>query len=406
MSDYSNPRKFPWANPAMASKFHPGAVWAPPGTPLRWPVMAPGRVIISNYTEYTGHKVVWCSCRKNGQIIWSRCGVAAVEENAARIHGLVYIGTLDIDPVVEMEAELLSEIEADLPRVEESESKLERRSEMVSQYYDQDDQGVEITPEVAKAFLAKRAPYQRPVSRALVREYVDMMRAGKWVLNGDSITFDTDGYMFNGNHRCEAVVASGVTIRCHVSGNYPPDTYKRTDRGAKRSAGDDVYGEGFRISRNQVAALAAKIHTYRRYEGQLFLYQNFTATGDERVAVLKELRREGVDPVAICRRVNRDELRQYGNAGARTFCYWMFSTIAPDDAERFFNGVGTGVGLPLGNPALAVRSWFTSASKRREIPMVMAIAIYIKGWNAFRTGRSIRNLVWNDNAGERFPRPM
>ncbi len=73
-----------------------------------------------------------------------------------------------------------------------------------------------LTVEKAKAWL-QRVGSQRKVCRGDVVKYAEDMKHGEWLLNpADNIVFDTLGRLRNGQHRCEAVVLSGVPIEVYV----------------------------------------------------------------------------------------------------------------------------------------------------------------------------------------------
>lgn len=69
---------------------------------------------------------------------------------------------------------------------------------------------MDITPEAAVEWLKRNVNVRKP-SSAVVQRYAEEMR-NHWYENGESITFDTDGNLRNGQHRLLAIVKSGVTL--------------------------------------------------------------------------------------------------------------------------------------------------------------------------------------------------
>lgn len=94
----------------------------------------------------------------------------------------------------------------------------------------------ELTPELAARLLADAHPNQRRAARAIVALYARIMKEGRWQLISDPILVDPDGHMFNGGHRCAAVIASHVTIPVMICWDADPNTFDVIDVGRKRSA--------------------------------------------------------------------------------------------------------------------------------------------------------------------------
>ena len=66
-----------------------------------------------------------------------------------------------------------------------------------------------VTPELASKWLEKNID-NRNLRKNTINQYVNDMKNGKWSLVGDSITFDKDGILTNGQHRLYAVVQSNT----------------------------------------------------------------------------------------------------------------------------------------------------------------------------------------------------
>ena len=72
-------------------------------------------------------------------------------------------------------------------------------------------QVVKVTPEIAARWL-KNNGKNRSLSIAHVKRLAASMAAGRWSLNGQTISFDDQGRLLDGQHRLSAVVMSGVTV--------------------------------------------------------------------------------------------------------------------------------------------------------------------------------------------------
>ena len=97
-------------------------------------------------------------------------------------------------------------------------------------------QVTELTPELAAQLLANPHPRQRRQSRATVAAYARTIQDGRWQLVPDPILVAPDGRMFNGGHRCAAVVVAHHSIPVMISWDADPETFDLIDVGRRRSA--------------------------------------------------------------------------------------------------------------------------------------------------------------------------
>lgn len=92
-----------------------------------------------------------------------------------------------------------------------------------------------LTPELAAELLAKRHPRQRRTARSTVSEYARRIREGRWRLVPDPIMVDTEGRLFNGGHRCEAVIAANRAIPVYILHGVDESLFDVIDVGRFRS---------------------------------------------------------------------------------------------------------------------------------------------------------------------------
>ncbi|EIP99475.1 hypothetical protein OpiT1DRAFT_03993 [Opitutaceae bacterium TAV1] len=94
-----------------------------------------------------------------------------------------------------------------------------------------------VTPETASEWL-KRNEGNRRLSPVHVKRLAQEMRAGRWALGNDAITFDANGRLVNGQHRLTAVRESGMAAQFAVLRGVSPSARDVMDMGHKRSLGD------------------------------------------------------------------------------------------------------------------------------------------------------------------------
>ena len=131
-----------------------------------------------------------------------------------------------------------------------------------------------ITPAVAAVILNDRNPHNRKVSSAKVAQTVRDINNGEYVLNGESIIFDTDGNLVDAQHRLNAVTLANKPITSMVVMGMPPSVRESVDQGRARTAGDVLSIEGYQNA-NTLASVATYMLAYGKGDGK-----GFSRTGD------------------------------------------------------------------------------------------------------------------------------
>ena len=101
-----------------------------------------------------------------------------------------------------------------------------------------------ITPQEAKEILAGQIK-NRNVSSVVVTRYANQMKALKWKLNGETITFGS-GMLIDGQHRLHACIKADVPIKviCVVLDNN--EAFNTIDSGKRRNVADVFSINGMR----------------------------------------------------------------------------------------------------------------------------------------------------------------
>lgn len=95
-----------------------------------------------------------------------------------------------------------------------------------------------ITPEIALRLL-KTTTNNRKISRASIIAYKSDMKQNFWDENvGSGISIDSDGILRDGQHRCQAIVESGIPIHMWVCLNVSPTGIYDSNR--PRRAADQI----------------------------------------------------------------------------------------------------------------------------------------------------------------------
>lgn len=100
-----------------------------------------------------------------------------------------------------------------------------------------------ITPDKAKRYLSGNQN-NRKLSTSIVNQYSESIKRGEWKLNGESIKFDNDGKLIDGQHRLHAIIKANTGIQMLVISGLNKEVFSTIDAGKKRTAGDCLSIQG------------------------------------------------------------------------------------------------------------------------------------------------------------------
>ena len=115
---------------------------------------------------------------------------------------------------------------------------------------------VVVTPAMATEWLGKNHKNRRPRSGKAVR-YARDIKAGNWLVTGESIKFDWNDVLIDGQHRLMAILQTGVAIHVLVVWGLDPRVKDVLDTGATRTSADMLLLNG--KQNTAVIAAAAKL---------------------------------------------------------------------------------------------------------------------------------------------------
>lgn len=99
----------------------------------------------------------------------------------------------------------------------------------------------EITPKMAATMLLSNYDGNRKIKRPVVSGYAEDMKAGRWeATTNNVIQIGTDGKLYDGQHRLNAVILAGVSVPMYVNMGADPGEYMIYDNGTVRHEADVV----------------------------------------------------------------------------------------------------------------------------------------------------------------------
>ena len=212
---------------------------------------------------------------------------------------------------------------------------------------------VSVTPEMATRWLALNAGDNRNISVATVNAYAGEMAADRWVLTHQAIAFNVDGQLVDGQHRLQAVVQSGKTVRMHVTMGLHIAYNSPIDIGYNRRA-DHILGKPSRwvsIARGLILMESGDLgKSFKAQIGQ--------------IADVGERHEEHIDAIS-------EKLEGHVLMGVVAACVWAHP-VAPKMVETFTEQVSTGELLTKGDPAYSLRRWMHAGDRHSTKEAIIA----------------------------------
>lgn len=259
-----------------------------------------------------------------------------------------------------------------------------------------------LTPKTAAFWLKNFNTHNRNMRDRGTNAFALDIHTGGWDLNGDTIRFDTDGTLFDGQHRCSAIVASNTPVPIILVTGLDPIAQDTTDGNMRRTFADALKLAGY-TDVNNVASVTAAVCRWKA--GQI---RGNTKTNLSIKVLWKVLRDNEpaiLNAVKTARRTQGGVPIITSMAGLASF---LFHEISPEDHDAFFDKLTTGADLAINDPIYKLRKKLQDdANSKQKLRKVEILAFFIKSWNAYRAGDTMDNLAWRSGGArpEAFPTP-
>lgn len=245
---------------------------------------------------------------------------------------------------------------------------------------------------------------------ALAAGYAEAMLRGEWTL-GDSIKFDVNDDLIDGQHRLMAVIIAAETqpdivIDFVVTYDLPVEAAEHLDQGLKRTVPDMLQMTGEKNTLHLSAAIRL-VHNYDedRATGRPFnmdIWRRKTFTRDQAFKTLEANPRLR-ESVALAQSVSTILIR----SSAAAALYLIQREWDADYVSAFVEGIASGAGLDKGSPILALRETMRRVKDRykgvtRRDGGVEDMAFTILAWNLWIKGKQ-RHVSYTWDPSEGFP---
>lgn len=248
---------------------------------------------------------------------------------------------------------------------------------------------ITVDPKLAEQWLGRNDSNrnQRP---SVIARYTRDMRNGRWGQSGDSVKFDWNGRLIDGQHRLRAIIDSGVTARTLVVKGLDPEVQDVLDVTAKRSAADALKFNGVEHERDMCAATA---RIAMASEGGLLRTALSAAKADLTNAEIVAWVLEHPD-VQGAARLSRESYRDIGcTPSVLAYVVWRLRHVDALKADEFVRSMAEFRTSGDSDPRRTVLTTIRRAhDERRRLEDAAQVYMLFKAWNAWRDGKPMKGI--------------
>lgn len=252
---------------------------------------------------------------------------------------------------------------------------------------------LDITPQMAAEWLKSNTDNFRRLNPARIERYSSDMGRGRWDVNGDTIVFNCNGTLKDGQNRLTGCVKSGKSFRSIVVWGVKEDACSNIDRGQPRRVGQTLRRMGV-ANYNGVAALATNVVCHDRGLWGRSGWGAGEYTDSDLIEYVRQHEKSLVGSVRI------------GSHPPRLITGSVLATIAhigsgriddPEDNDTvawFIDAVRSGSDLSDTDPAFHLRQRFIAELKKTgaKTPKYLERQLATKAWNMTVDGESTGTL--------------
>lgn len=252
-----------------------------------------------------------------------------------------------------------------------------------------------VTVAKANQWLDKNVANRRPAP-AVIRDYARAMARCEWVINGETIKFDQDGNLLDGQHRLAAVLQANKPVRMSICRGLERETFTTLDTGKRRGGGDIVSLRGWKYA-GPIANAARCLFYYKTDHWTDGKPMRFPRVSNTQLNNLLDLTPE-LEAAAI-EAHTADHTFDALTPGNRTLAWLLTSRLDRRFASQFFSVVAARRSAPGTNADKLRIRYAEIASEIVTTPPSIRLAWFIQAWNADRSGGSVHRF-------KRFVRSM
>lgn len=260
-----------------------------------------------------------------------------------------------------------------------------------------------ITPAKAKEYLEANIDNRR-IKQPVVLKYANDIIANRWLEDtGESIKIAKSGRILDGQHRLHAIIKANKSIYFHVATNLDENVFKVIDTGSTRNATDVFKIDGIK-NENKLPSIISFFNLLEAGKKHKSLHVHERSTN----AMLLEQYYEDEN---FWQSVSRNAFNWYlGFAKILTPAfiggfYAHFYKLNNDKAHLFMVQLTSGINVENETILLLRNKLIVDKMSIKKMPQTLKMALVIKTWNCFITGKTTKFLKF-DSTREEYPKAI
>jgi len=250
---------------------------------------------------------------------------------------------------------------------------------------------VVMTPALAATILDSRNTSNRKISKAHVNLLAKFMENGDWDFNGDSIRFDENGVLIDGQHRLLAIIKSKTSQIVLILTGVEHKAFDTIDIGSKRS-GSDIFSINNIKNETLTASVVKFIYAFKN--GKFSANRN-TIRNLSTHEIMDYY--ESLDNV----QESIDFASKLKTKGQRLFTpsllgglHYLFSEVDADMADDFMTKLYVGVNLDENSPITPLRNKLFKAKidKNFKLTNQSLLQTIVFVWDKYSNGKKSKTL--------------
>lgn len=258
-----------------------------------------------------------------------------------------------------------------------------------------------VNPDHAIAWLEYSKFQNRKISERMVAKIASDIQKNHWRFDGNSLKFDKEGNLIDGQHRLWAIVKSQRCVLCLVIRNLDHNVVNVIDTGRSRTYGDILHFHGH-VNSNALSNACRLLLGFKEHSGNLYDWARFR---DRKMFspsdVVKECEENAEIVNSLQTLVSYKFTKKFMGLGTAALCHYLFAQRDRLMADEFFYLLEKGVNLDEGHAVLALKNCLTlrdhltiQTAKGGYHRTAYLIALVIKAWNAYREERPVKRLTY------------
>jgi hypothetical protein len=249
-----------------------------------------------------------------------------------------------------------------------------------------------FTPGRAQAILASCNLNNRTIRWKRVKTYAAAMMAGQWIDTGESIKFDVEGRLIDGQHRLLACIMADMPMSVMVVRGLPVEAFKAIDNGLPRKTSDVVQSSGIGNS----VAVSSSARMVLRWRSDCLRDGSKEAKLVTRADIL-EFVDVNRDVIALAVTKSRAKASRAWRINPTAICavaIELYLAERRDKFDEFYDSLVSGENLRSGDPRLTLIKWAAQAPRTFEVASDHLWAC-VRAWNAWAQGEELKQIkIW------------